>query len=313
MLVLHRDLPCCVRTPFERCSADARRLYCRPEHVHRCARTDRGAPSGITLIELTISLTITSFLTVILGALVMAVQTAWQYTSGLEEATMQANASLERMRYMVAQAGVYQTGGQPTTVGLAVVHHVWSGKSLPDVLVVWSGGRDGGMAATGLQNRLPLVSELVIYTWDSDAPHHLVELTFPTDSTEIDFASDSFPTAISNLLTTTSRKKLLLVDRLRRSQLSQSGASAAVFVGNVRFGLALTPTPNSLSGVTAGSAEWNALMWAQGIVTSEFGMRQATVRMELQIEGRKQSADFVAETTALPFFGSVSYRYAYRP
>ncbi len=258
------------------------------------------------------AMTVTSMLTIVLGGLVLAVQTAREHTEGLEEATAQGQASLERMQYMVSQAGVYQLNGSETVLGVAVVGREWSSSLLPSVLVVWSGGRDGGMAATGTQHRLPHVDELVMYTYDASDPSRLVEVVVPGDSSNIDFTAADFGDSILSLLDAPSAEQLLLSDHLRRTVLTGSAPFSNPGVGNVSFMLEMSPDDTAIAGATPGTAGWNALIWSQGIVSSDSGMRQATVRIEIQIEPRSyESAD--SNPIAVPFFGSASYRYVYRP
>jgi len=284
---------------------NTRRTRQRP--VGRVAR-------GVTLIELLMALTITTTLSIVLGGLMLAVQAAREHTEGMEEATAQAQASLERVRYMVAHAGVYQLDGAETVLGLAVVGRAWSSSLLPSILVVWSGGRGGGMAEAGVQSRLPEVDEIVMYSYDESAPSRFVEIIVPGDSTEIDFKAADFDDTILSLISSASAEQLLLCDRLRRSTLSGSPPFSDPGVGNVSFGLEQLPDEASIAAVTPGTQAWNDLVWSQAIVSSDSGMRQATVRMEIQVE----PYSFEAPSTdsipiAAPFFGSASYRYVYRP
>ena len=268
----------------------------------------------MTLVELLIAMTITSMTSVVLGGLIMAVQTARQHTEGLEEATLQAQASFDRIRFMVSHAGVYQLDGEPTCLGLAVVNHRWSSFDLPDVLVVWSGGRNGGMAEAGLQRRLPGVNELVLYTPDSNDPSRLVEIVVPGNAAAVDFRDPGFANVILSLLRSANAEPVLLCDRIRVSHFSESHDSLASDVGNVRFEVEQTPSDSDLASIAPGTFEWIDLPWAQGIVSSESGLRQASVRMEFQIEPRShESAGTDFKPIAIPFFASVSYRYAYQP
>ena len=260
------------------------------------------------------AMTITAMLSVVLGGLVLAVQTAREHTEGLEEATAQGQACLERVRYMVSQAGVYQLDGSETVLGLRVVGHEWSSSLLPDILVVWSGGRDGGLADSGTLTRLPHVDELVLYTYDAADPSRFVEIVIPGDSSDIDFAAADFDDSVLALLGAPSAEALVLCNRLRRSVLTGSPPFSNPGVGNVAFRLELTPDDASLAGATPGTSGWNGLTWSQGVVSSDSGMRQANVRIEIQIEPRgHEQADPSATPIAVPFFGSASYRYVYRP
>jgi prepilin-type N-terminal cleavage/methylation domain-containing protein len=270
------------------------------------------APRGVTLIELLIAITITSMLSVVLGGLVMAVQSAREHTEGLEEATAQAQAALERIKYMVSQAGVYEIDSSPTALGLAVVSREWSTYSLPQILVVWSGGREGGMADAGTQTRLPVVNELVIYTYDPDDPQRLVELVVEDDSSDIDFTAAGFADTVLALIESESAEKLLLCDRLRRSVLAGAVPFSDPGVGHVFFEIETLPSDDSIAAATPGTSDWNGLLWSQGVVSSDSGMRQATLRMEVQVEPHRYEVSGAEDSPiAIPFFGSASYRYVY--
>jgi len=253
---------------------------------------------------------ITTMVSIVMGGMTMAVQTAWQHTSGMEEANIQARVSLDRIKYMVGQAGLYETAGQPTTLGVKVVSHKVSIWEFPDTLVVWSGGRDGGQARLGTQSRLPLTSELLVYTVNPDDPEQLVEIAFPDDNSPIDFNDSGFDSDILALISGPDAEPVQLVDRLRVSK-PQIGGGAKF--GNARFQLIETPDSDEIAATAVGSSDWNALEWAQGIVSGTSGMRQANLRIELQLEPRSESSSDPNDPIAIPFFGSVSYRYVYQP
>ena len=278
---------------------------------HAASRSGRGA-RGFTLPEILIASMITAMLSVVLGGLVMAVQTARQHANGLEDSSLQSRVAMNRVRYMISQAGVYEVSGQPTTLGLAVVNRTWTYFRLPEVLVVWSGGRDGGMAEDGVVARLPQASELVVYAPDPADVSYLMEFTFPAVSSNIDFNAADFDDTIERLLAANSAESVLLCDRLRVSQLSLWGSSKAT-AGNVWFDFVKTPTDAQLAAVTPGTADWFALPWPQGIVSSESGLRQVTVQMEFQLEPFQSELSSTSSATAIPFFESVSYRHVYKP
>lgn len=262
----------------------------------------------MTLPELIMALLIVSLLTVVLGGLMSAVGAAREHVEGVEEATLQGAAAMERIRYMVANAGVYQTSGQPVTPGIAVVNRSAGGTNVPDVLVVWSGGRSGGMAANGLLTQLPKINELVIFLPDPGDPSVLTELMVPGNSSTIDFRSGGFSATILSLVSGGGTEKVPLCKKLRLADLSGTATGGAWFEAT------WSPTDAAIAANTPGTAGWNALLWPQGIVTSESGCRQVTVRTELQIETRSyQEPGSDTSPTALPFFGSASYRYDYIP
>ena len=300
---------------------------------------------GMTLAELLISMTILSMMSVVLAGMSNAVNSAWLYTKGVEDSDLQARAAVERIEYMISQTGVYDLAGQPTRVGMTVVSRPVGKSQVPDVLVLWTGGRSGGMSASGVLNRLPTVGELLIYTWDANSPSQLIEVAFPGQTASFDFAASDLATTVENLLTSQTAEKIPLCDRLRLSSLSTSSSAASApveppasgmgsmygmslpsassssstatastmqSIGNARFTLTLTPTDSELSSVSPQTTAWTQLNWPQGNYGNRSGMRQATLQLELQVEpdGIVRASDTVS---SIPFFGSASLRYVYEP
>lgn len=300
----------------------------------------------MTLPELLISMVILGLMSVVLAGMSNAVNSAWAYTKGVEVTELQATAALDRIKFMVLQTGAYRVTGQPPRLGMGVVTRSVGTTTVPDVLVLWTGGRNGGMSALGTQARLPVASELLIYTWDVGLPNQFSEVAFPGSTTNVDFAANNFGDTISTLLASSAADRIPLCDRLRVSALStsststtgtssggSSGSSGTMYamtgmtmptsptptasvpvstqsVGNVRFGISWAPTDVELAGVTPGTAQWYQVNWPQGVVGSRSGMRQATLSLEVQIEPDGVAAGTGA-VTAIPFFDSGSVRYVY--
>ena len=295
----------------------------------------------MTLAELLISMTILSMMSVVLAGMSNAVNSAWSYTKGVEETDLQARAALERIEFMVSQTGAYKVAGQPTRLGAVVVSRPVGKSSLPDALVLWTGGRSGGMAASGVQSRLPVVSELLIYTWNAGAPNQLIEAAFPGQTAAFDFAAGDLSTQVTNLLAASTAELIPLCEQLRVSSLSASSSTttspttptspygpsipstptssspssttvSTMSVGNVRFTLTLTPSDSDLATAAPQTTAWTQLNWPQGSFGNRSGMRQANLQIELQVEpdGIVRASDTVS---AIPFFGSASVRYVYEP
>lgn len=268
--------------------------------------------AAFTMLELLIAMTILSFSVAIFTGLTLATTTAWDHSSDLEETRRQAQSVLNRIKWMVPQAGTYRLAGQSTVVGLAVVSTSWAFYQAPATLVVWSGGAAGGMHQQGELSRLPLASELVVYCPDTRNPAEFVEATFPGNTTSMDFRSTTFPTAIQALLASTSCQKVRLCDRLHGTA-AQGMGSGAANIANARFEISLTPSETAIAGVTTASAAWNSLPWSQGLVGDDRGLRTANVRVELLLD--PDPASVTASngfSTAIPFPGSVNRTYVYR-
>jgi Tfp pilus assembly protein PilV len=314
-----------------------------------------GLRSGLTLAELLISMTILSLMAVVLAGMSNAVNSAWSYTQGLEEADLGSRAALERISYMVSQTGVYKVPGQPTRLGMAVVSRTAGSTSVPDVLVLWTGGRNGGLATQGVQSRLPKIGELLIYTWDAAHPNVLLELAFPNQTAPFDFAASDLSSTVTQLIASNMAERMPLCERLRVSTqssaqtettspgtsfssgffdssgytgypggspswpFSQSGSAPSASpnssippIGCVRFTLSMTPTDGQLAAVSPNTTAWTQLNWPQSLYSSNSGIRQATLSIELQVEpdGIARASDTV---TAIPFFDSAIRRYVYEP
>ena len=277
--------------------------------------------AGMTLAELLISMAILSMMSVVLAGMSNAVNSAWSYTKGIEETDLQAQAALERIEYMVSQTGTYKLTGQSTRAGMTVVTRPVGKNQLPDVLVLWTGGRSGGMATNGVQSRLPVVGELLIYTWDASTPASLIEVAFPGQTASFDFAASDLSTQVTNLLNAKTAEIIPLCTQLRVSSLSTTStttnrsttsSSTMQSVGNLRFTLSQNPTDTELASAAPQTKAWTQLNWPQGMFGNRSGMRQATLQIELQVEpdGIARASDTV---TAIPFFGSASLRYVYEP
>lgn len=282
--------------------------------VHSCAVRNPVSRGGLTLVELLMSMAISSILIVALGGIVTATQSAWKHTQGIEDSQAQITATFDRMKMMITQAGVYQVGGQPPQVGLAVVSHPWNSIDIANTLVVWTGGRNGGISDQGTLTRLPKISELLIYTSDPNDAHNLIEIALPDVDSAIDFNSSSFNSTIRSAIKSSDAESALLTNRIKSSQFILSGSPWGSPVGNIRFELVKTPSDSSLSGVAPGTSDWMNLSWPQGTASSTSGLRQATINIEIQLEAAERtSLNDVNSTTALPFFSSSSRLYAYAP
>ncbi len=288
--------------PRNRCRIQA------PPGPGACAR------AGFTLVELLSSLVILTMTMTVLSGLMLAISQAWDHATALEEGRKQSQATLSRIRWMVQQAGTYRVAGEPTTLGVATVDQTWMYYQAPCMLVIWSGSATGGMADQGLQFRLPVASELVVYAPQAISPSNFLELTFPGNSTPVDFRAGSFTTTIRTLLSSPNRRSVTLSDRLRVTTDQNLMLFSAPAVGNARFELTYSPTDSQLAAASPGSQSWNDLPWAQGMVGADNGLRTANVRIELLLERdpAKPQTDN-SNTTALPFFGSANRQYVYQP
>lgn len=290
-----------------------------PLHPNRCHKQALNGPGafarmGFTVVELMSSLVILTMTMTVLSGLILAISQAWDHATALEESRKQSQATISRIRWMVQQAGTYRMTGQSTTLGVATVNQTWMFYQAPSILVIWSGGATGGMASLGVQSRLPVASELVVYAPDTLTPSKFVELTFPGNSTPVDFRAASFTTTINTLMAWANRKSVKLCDRLRVTTGQSFGWFSVPSMGNSRFELTYSPTDSQIAGASPGSQNWNDLPWAQGMVGADNGLRTANLRMELLLErdpAKPQTDNNYS--TALPFFGSANRQFVFQP
>lgn len=273
-----------------------------------CPPSGRTLRTGFTLIEMMISMSIVSFAAAVFGGLMLAITAAWDHSTAVEDSRRQAQTAMSRIKWMIQQSGTYRISGQSTQIGLAVISSNWGSYQAPACLVVWSGGSNGGMNSQGLQSRLPKASELVVYAPDTN-PSRLVEVTFPGSSTNVDFQASSFIDTLQTLMASTSRRSILLCDRLHAT--SSQGSSSSI--GNSRFEVVFSPTDSQISAVALGSQGWNDLPWGQGLVAADCGLRTANVRMELLLDpDPKKITTDNGYSTAVPFLGSANRQYVYQ-
>jgi len=281
-------------------------LPCRRERSRRFTQKLR---AGFTLIELVISMSILSFAAAVFGGLVMAITAAWDHSTALEDSRRQAQSALSRIKWMIQQSGTYKVSGKSTQVGIAVVSTTWGSYQAPTSLVIWSGGTNGGMNSLGVQSRLPKASELVVYAPDTN-PARLVEVTFPGSSLDIDFQASSLATTVQTLMASTSRRSVLLCDRLHVTATQGSSSST----GDIRFEVTSSPTDSQISAVAVASQGWNDLPWGQGLVAADRGLRTSNVRIELLLDpDPKKITTDNGYSTALPFLGSANRQYVFQP
>jgi hypothetical protein len=82
----------------------------------------------------------------------------------------------------------------------------------------------------------------------------------------------------------------------------------------VRFHVALRPSDDDWSRFQNSELTWSELPWAQSIYGSSIGMRQAWLRMELQLMPGDDAAAIDPEgETALTFFDSAAIYYGKTP
>jgi len=232
-----------------------------------------------------------------LGALATGVQQGYEYTQGYGTATQHARTALERIARSVEGATASEQ-----FPGLMVLADFEGTSRFPETLVVW---HPSGTAAD--PNGLPRFNELVIYCPDGYIPSNHVEITVPTDTRTVPAVTDQAQWAaeIQAIRKNAAAQKVTLTGLVRTCAVSDT--PPLKWRGAVRFESRLRPSGDQWAQYKSGTVQWTDLNWVQGIYGSRTGMRQAWLRIELQLmPGAAWSATNPAAQRAAPFFGSAT-------
>ncbi|MHB1036970.1 MAG: prepilin-type N-terminal cleavage/methylation domain-containing protein [Pirellulales bacterium] len=254
-----------------------------------------GHRAGLTLVELLIAVSILTLIAGVLGGLSRAVQMGFDYSQGHGMATQHARVTIERITRIVNEA--VATEDYP---GAWVVDEAINATSYPDALVVWRPANRVPANPAGP----PRFSELVIFAPDPAAPSRLVEFTVPNDIAAVPPLSDTtaWRAAVDTIRHAGGATKTVLTDLVSAS--AASGSTLAAPSG-LRFESTLRPSAAEWAEYKLGTRTWKNLTWAQGVYGSKTGLRQAWVRLSLQlVPGTTVEAGQVD-----PFFGSAALYY----
>jgi len=253
----------------------------------------------MTLLELLLAISIMAMVVGTLGALARGVQEGYTYTEGHGTATQHARVVLERITATVREATT-----SPEFPGALVVSEEESGWEFPDTLVVWH--PDGAPADPG---GLPRYNELVIYCPDPSLANRLVEMTVPGDTRPVPppESTSQWETEIEAVKSGARRRTMMLTDLLRTGRVEEGALGSRR--GAARFAVRLRPSQEEWQQFQDGQIDWDDLAWVQGIYGSQTGLRQAWVRIELQLMPGDQAAADSASTTPVPALGSAALYY----
>ncbi len=275
---------------------------CRKPSSYRAdGRTAESSRSGLTLLELLLAMSILVMLAGSLGALAQAVQSGAEFGEGHGGATQHARVALERITRTVSRATA--SNRFPGILVASTTVGTWR---FPDTLVVWH-----PTASARNPKGLPCFDELVIYCPHPDHANQLVEIVVPegSDARTVPEVSDTatWLTELESLKRANLSNAVVLTDLLRTGVVSGS----ATVRGAVRFVERLRPSNTEWEAYQAGSQSWKTLSWVQGIYGPRAGLRQAWVRIELQLVPATVSGGR-REQEAIPFFGSATLYYDLR-
>lgn len=280
---------------------------CRERNREASGRPTPAAQASrraLTLIELMISIAVT---TVLLGAIASMAATVNQtsaFNAGQNDALLHARVTLDRIERLLSEAYALET-----YPGAVVVDESVGSYRYPDTLVIWHpAGAPANPAGP------PLVKELVIICPNPADPGELIEVTAPDDARTVELNEAALNTSagrsfIDSLKKASSSVKTQLTPLLATAAVATS--NSASLRGCVRFECELHPSTTELANVRSGSASWTSLNWPQNLFSNVCGLRQVWVRSELQLlsEPRNTDGTTTPTTVGLPFFGSATSYY----
>jgi hypothetical protein len=251
------------------------------------------------LIELLIASAVMAMTMAALAALGKAVQVNAAYGDGHGQAVQHARVAIERITRMAREATA-----SPSFPGFLVLTEAEAGWRFPDTVVIW---HPSGSPVD--PNGLPRFNELIIYCPDPEDPHQLVEITAPSDTRTVPALSDltTWASRIDGIKNASSSQMVMLTDLMRSCPVGTG------FRGAVRFESRLRPSAEEWTSYQAGDLDWDDLPWVQGLYGSKTGLRQAWLRIELQLmPGATVIGDDPGGQQAMAFLGSAALYFQMR-
>lgn len=254
-------------------------------------RNGRPAPAGLTLVELLIAMTIVVTVVGTLAGLGQAVHMGAAFSEQTGIQTQHARVTLERIARHVRRS--HTNNRFP---GFLVIPDMVSGHELPETLVVWSPEDEGGNPIEPADPEgLPRFNELVVISpapTSSNGLWELWELRFPKDDVEKvpeigDW--DAWREEI-DLLKQEPESEVVLTDQVQTVAVAETGGQPRAAV---RFDGLLRPSDDELENYRD---KWEDAPWVQGLYGPNTGLRQAWLRIELQL-GRDAPTSFFGSAT----------------
>ena len=254
----------------------------------------RSSCAGLTLLEVLIAL---SVMVLVIGALMglsRAVAIGSAYTDAVSLTTQHARVVLDRICRSVREATA-----NAQFPGFLVVADQIGPWRFPDTLVVWRPETSPADPAG-----MPRFSELVIYCPHPREPSWLMEIRIPDDTRPVPPVTDlaAWQAELAAIKTSATTTAVRLTDRLRTCTGSDLGNQQR---GALRFEARYHPNLEEYAAYKAGTTAWTNLTWPQSIYGPNSGLRQAWLRIELQLAGGEENGQQVS----YPFFGSAALYY----
>ncbi len=278
--------------------------------------------SGLTLLELLIGMSVMVMIMGALGGLASAVRSVAAYSEGRALATQHGRVAIERITRTVEEAVANERF--PGFIVLDAQEGEWR---FPDTLVVWH--PEAGVLSAHPERkpldhpeRLPYHDELVVFCPHPDEPNRLIEIHSGRDvairghfdaldvlRAEIQVFKASMKLDAEVLLGGTGGSvdypAYTLTERMRTAVAGDSASSGTL--GAVRFESLLRPGHNEWKN---SDIAWELLGWAQGMCGAKTAVRQARLRVELQLTAADVEEPMGGSgPDVVAFFGSAALYY----
>lgn len=267
---------------------------CRPSKATHSRPT---MSRGFTVIEMVIAIGLVGMIGAALATLSTAAHTSNSYVQDTGDTVQHARVTIERIRRAIQDA--HASDDFPAFL---VVEEDVSSWTFYDTLVVW---RPSSTAAN--PDGLPLVEELVLFTYDRADPTRLLEITLPGDASVVPATSDadSWASLVASIQSDSDAVEIELTDMLHTEEIASSTR------GVLQFSVVHHPSETEWASYKAGDTEFDDLPWALDIRGAKSGLRQSRVAFDFQLQSSKSSE--ATNATVVPFFGSAATYYELKP
>lgn len=249
---------------------------------------------GFTLLEVLLALAVGVMVVGALMALSRAAAIGSAYTEGVGLTTQHGRVVLDRIARTVREATA-----SDQFPGFIVVADQVGPWRFPDTLVVWR-PESAPAAPTGL----PRFSELVIYCPHPQQPGWLMEIRVPDDSRTVPAITNvtAWQAELAAIKASGSATGVRLTDRMRTCTSGELGERPRAAL---RFEARYRPSLQEYAAYKAGTTAWTAIAWPQSMYGPNVGLRQAWLRIEVQLVAEEENSQEIS----YPFFGSAVLYY----
>ena len=256
----------------------------------------RFARSGLSLVELLMSVAVLAMIAGVIGGLAVTAQSANEYSKGNGTAIQHARVVFDRIDRTIRNSTFNET-----FPSFKVVSWTLGTENFPDTLVVWL-PIGNAMNPTGLPQR----NELVVYQWNPTSPGELIELTDragPTTSVPAMSDDAGWRTLLTNLASSASATHVSLTTLLRVAEPPTYAPGTLSKRGVIRFREQMAPTAQEIANYRASSGSWSSLSWPLGLYGQTYGVVNRVCYIEMHLVPATESS---TSSEVIPFFWSSS-------